>query len=60
MLLGVLGESGDHLVGEGEGVLTGESEKGSLTNEGPGEGDGEGLYWYGDTELFLDSSGDNS
>ena len=44
----------------GEGVLTGESEKGSLTNEGPGEGDGEGLYWYGDTELFLDSSGDNS
>ena len=59
LLLGVLGESGDHLVGNCEGVLTGESEKGFLVNAGPGEGDGEGLYWYGDTELFLDFSGDH-
>ena len=62
MSLGVLGGSGD-LVGDGEGVLTGESEKDSLMNEDLGGGDGERFGklgdWDGDKELFLDFSGDN-
>ena len=50
-------------MGDGEGVLTGESEKDSLMNEDLGGGDGERFGklgdWDGDKELFLDFSGDN-
>ena len=47
MSLGVLGGSGD-LVEDGEGVLTGESEKDSLMNEDLGGGDGGGFGRLGD------------
>ena len=57
--LGVGG--GGDLVGDGEGVLTGEFEKGFLMNEVLGEGDGEGFGELGDggEELSLDFSGDS-
>ena len=41
-------------MGDGVGVLTGESVKDSLMNEDLGEGDGERFQ-----ELFLEFSGDN-
>ena len=48
---------------DGEGVLTGEFEKGFLMNEVLGEGDGEGFGelgdWDGGEELSLDFSGDS-